>query len=101
MVNLKKSDTFKSVIPSKIFEAAAFKKPILLGLQGEARQLVDDFGAGLCFKPENESDFLLKCEQIFQVETYNKLCVGCEKLANEFNRRKIADSMLSSIQELF
>jgi glycosyltransferase involved in cell wall biosynthesis len=100
LVNLKKSDTFKSVIPSKIFEAAAFKKPILLGLQGEAQQLVDDFGAGLCFEPENERDFLLKCEQIFQAEIYDRLCLGCGKLANEFNREKIADSMLSSIYEL-
>ena len=42
LVNLRKTDTFKSVIPSKIFEAAALCKPILLGLEGETKQLIQN-----------------------------------------------------------
>ena len=34
LVNLKKSDEFKNVIPSKIFENIAMYKPILLGVEG-------------------------------------------------------------------
>uniref|UniRef100_UPI0035937A64 glycosyltransferase family 4 protein n=1 Tax=Pricia sp. TaxID=2268138 RepID=UPI0035937A64 len=34
LVNLRKSETFKSVLPSKIFELAAMNKPILLGVEG-------------------------------------------------------------------
>jgi len=34
LVPLKKADTFKTVIPSKIFENAAMQKPILLGVEG-------------------------------------------------------------------
>ena len=54
LVNLKKSDTFKSVIPSKIFEAAALQKPILLGVEGESKEIIERYGAGLCYDPESK-----------------------------------------------
>ncbi|MDD4649615.1 MAG: glycosyltransferase family 4 protein, partial [Desulfoplanes sp.] len=60
LVPLIKSDTFKTVIPSKIFESAAMRKPILLGVEGQAREIVEEHGAGICFEPENEGDFLEK-----------------------------------------
>lgn len=53
LVNLKKSDTFKTVIPSKIFEAAAMEKPILLGLEGETKGIIEQYDAGVCFTPED------------------------------------------------
>ena len=40
---LKKSDTFKTVIPSKIFEAAAISKPVLLGVEGQAQEIVETY----------------------------------------------------------
>jgi len=36
LINLKKNDLFKTVIPSKIFENAAMEIPILIGVDGEA-----------------------------------------------------------------
>jgi glycosyltransferase involved in cell wall biosynthesis len=60
LINLKKSETFKTVIPSKIFESSAMGKPILLGVDGEAREIVETYPAGLYFEPENEADFLEK-----------------------------------------
>ena len=57
LVNLKKSDTFKTVIPSKIFENAAMGKPILLGVEGESKALIEKYNAGRAYLPENEEDF--------------------------------------------
>ncbi|HYW35127.1 MAG TPA: glycosyltransferase family 4 protein, partial [Balneolaceae bacterium] len=58
LVPLKKSDTFKTVIPSKIFEAAAMRKPILLGVEGQAKKIIEKYKAGLCYEPENKEDFI-------------------------------------------
>jgi glycosyltransferase involved in cell wall biosynthesis len=52
VVLLKDSPTFRLVIPSKIFEAMAMRVPILLGVEGEARKLVEAAGAGIAFPPE-------------------------------------------------
>lgn len=57
VVPLRKNDLFKGAIPSKIFEALALGKPVLLGVEGEAKQLfIDEGGAGLAFVPEDPGD---------------------------------------------
>ncbi len=54
IIPLKKLDLFKGAIPSKIFENLAMKKPILLGVEGEAKDLfIEDGQCGLAFEPEN------------------------------------------------
>ena len=53
LVLLKKSDLFKTVIPSKIFESMAMKKPIILGVEGEVKGMIEEGNSGLCIEPEN------------------------------------------------
>lgn len=99
LVNLRKNDTFLHVIPSKIFEAAAMKKPILLGLEGETKKIIQQFNAGICFEPENELDFIGKIEKIIDVNIQEDLKIGCEKLAIEFDRNLIARNMLEDLKK--
>ena len=58
LVHLTRTDLFKTVLPSKIFEAAAMRKPIVLGVEGFAAELVSGAGAGICIQPENEHELL-------------------------------------------
>lgn len=58
LVHLRKAPIFSSVLPSKIFEAAALERPIILGVEGDAAQLVNESGGGRCIEPENELEFL-------------------------------------------
>lgn len=54
VVPLRKLDLFKGAIPSKVFEPLALGKPIILGVDGEARELfIDEANAGIYFEPEN------------------------------------------------
>lgn len=91
LVNLKKSDTFKTVIPSKIFENAAMRKPILLGVQGESQGIVEYYRAGLCFEPENEADFIEKLMTLRTNAAFYEDCQeGCTQLATDFDRIRLA-----------
>jgi glycosyltransferase involved in cell wall biosynthesis len=100
LVPLKKSETFKTVIPSKIFEAAAMQRPILLGVEGQAKEIVDTYGAGISFEPENREDFLSKVKTIKEdTILYQSLQVGCEKLALDYQRKKLGLKMLSVIYD--
>jgi glycosyltransferase involved in cell wall biosynthesis len=56
MVLLKKQDLFKTVIPSKIFEAMAMERPIILGVEGESKGIIEQGNCGLCIEPENERE---------------------------------------------
>ncbi len=94
LVQLKRTDTFKKVLPSKIFENAAMKKPILLGVEGEAQEVVESYGAGLTFEPENEADFLVKLESMYNDKAqYLNFQKGCINLAKAFDRRTLALKM--------
>lgn len=101
LITLKKIDTFKKVLPSKIFENAAMKKPILLGVEGEAKALVEKYGAGLAFEPENEADFLQKLEQIYtDKKAYTEYQEGCQRLAADFDRGMLAERMYETMQSV-
>ena len=56
LVLLKKQDLFLTVIPSKIFESMAMKKPIILGVQGESCDIITEAKSGLPIEPENATE---------------------------------------------
>lgn len=98
LVNLKKSDTFKTVIPSKIFENASMQKPLLYGVEGESKEIVEKYRAGVCYEPENRESILAAIQEISLPTKYNYLKKGCEKLAIEYDRNKLADKMLKILE---
>lgn len=97
---LKKSDNFKTVIPSKIFEASAMGKPTLLGVEGEAQKIIEKYNAGVCFLPEKEEDFLLKLQKIREEDIYIACKRGCKELAKAYDRKKLAKDMLQIIKKI-
>jgi glycosyltransferase involved in cell wall biosynthesis len=66
LVLLKKSDLFKTVIPSKIFENMAMRKPIILGVEGESAELVMSSGGGICIEPENGKDLAAQVLKLYR-----------------------------------
>lgn len=101
LVNLMKSETFQTVIPSKIFENASMQKPILLGVEGESKSIIEQYYAGICFEPENEAAFL---DAVYRLKSdaqlYGKLQEGCKRLALDFDRRKLALRMLEIFNQV-
>ncbi len=53
LILLKRSDTFKTVYPSKMSEAMAMQCPIILGVEGEAKEVLQAAGAGVAITPES------------------------------------------------
>ena len=96
LVNLKKSDEFKNVIPSKIFENIAMYKPILLGVEGESKKLIDDYEVGVCFEPENKESFLNALCDIQKLDR-ESFKVNCNKMLADFDRNNIAENLIKFI----
>jgi len=97
LVNLKKSDEFKNVIPSKIFENIGMYKPILLGVEGEAKSLIEKYNIGICYTPEDEKSFLKALNQIGEILN-DKFYLNCDEMMKDFNRDIIAKKMINFIQ---
>jgi len=103
IVPLKKLDLFLGAIPSKIFDALALSKPILLGVAGEAKSLFIDQGqSGIYFEPENEISF---AKALVDLENNPLMASAYGKSGNvfatkNFDRKNIAKQLLDRIQKL-
>ena len=56
LILLKRSDTFKTVYPSKMSEAMAMRCPVILGVEGEAKEVLEAAGAGVAINPESAEE---------------------------------------------
>ncbi len=94
LVLLKRSDLFKTVIPSKIFESMAMSKPIILGVEGEVSDLVNQGNCGLVIEPENSELLANAVTRLADnSELKNQLGInGSEFVKTRFNRRTLARS---------
>lgn len=53
LVMLKRTDLFKTVIPTKLLEYMACERPVIVAVDGQSRQIVEDARAGVYVQPEN------------------------------------------------
>ncbi|HYY72451.1 MAG TPA: glycosyltransferase family 4 protein [Candidatus Bathyarchaeia archaeon] len=53
LVPLLRSKVFKTAIPSKMFEAMLAAKPVILGVEGEAKEILLEADAGIAVPPED------------------------------------------------
>jgi colanic acid biosynthesis glycosyl transferase WcaI len=58
LVMLKKTELFKTVIPTKLLEYMACERPVVVAVDGEARRVVEQAGAGVFVEPENSKDMV-------------------------------------------
>ena len=103
IIPLKKLDLFKGAIPSKIFEALAMKKPLLLGVDGEARKhFIENAKAGLFYTPEDVDN--LKKQVLYFLENPNETKNMGERarnyVADVFDRNKIAEGLYDELQNM-
>ncbi|HRB81441.1 MAG TPA: glycosyltransferase family 4 protein [Nitrospira sp.] len=92
LILLKKSELFKTVIPSKIFESMAMGKPIILGVEGESADIVRAADAGYCIEPENVEELVTR---LIGLHSDKALCQefgtkGRMHVSNYYNRITLA-----------
>jgi glycosyltransferase involved in cell wall biosynthesis len=100
LVLLKKSDLFKTVIPSKIFESLAMAKPIILGVEGESAELIQAAQAGICIEPEQADDLAAR---VLELSQKPELCRqlgenGRTYVVEHFDRTVLARKLSSLIE---
>lgn len=100
IVPLKRLDLFKGAIPSKIFDPLALGVPILLGVDGEARELFIERGrGGIFFEPESEEGLVRGVRALSDDPALrDEMGVnGRSYVMEHFNRRNIAAAFLQQL----
>jgi colanic acid biosynthesis glycosyl transferase WcaI len=102
MVLLKKTDVFKTVIPTKMLEFMSCARPVILGVDGQARQIIEDAGAGIVIEPENSAALVAS---INQLSADRRLCQtlgqkGREYILQHFSRGRTAEKYIEVLQKI-
>ena len=101
IIHLVNNEMFKSVIPSKIFESMAMQIPMALGVEGEAKKIIDKNNVGLSFKPEDYMG-LVGCIDLFMTDRgmLTNLKQNCRTSATKYERNELATNMLYHLENI-
>ena len=100
LIHLIRNPEFEKVIPSKIFESMALSKPIIMGVEGEARLITNSAECSINITPDSHEELIQVINQIkFDNETLNEMGTNGNKfLKKNFCRKSMANKMIEFIQ---
>jgi glycosyltransferase involved in cell wall biosynthesis len=99
---LMRNDTFKTVYPNKVFDYMSCKRPVILAVDGVARELVEQARAGVYVEPENAEAFAaavrhLKANPAAAREMGES---GFRFVQEHFSREKLAEQYRELLERL-
>ena len=103
MAILKKTDTFKTVYPNKVFDYMSCKKPVFVTIDGITRDLVETSNCGLYAEPENLEEFTKIVDRFINMseeELQNFGENGYKYVKENFDREKLAERYIKLIKEV-
>jgi colanic acid biosynthesis glycosyl transferase WcaI len=86
LVLLRKAKVFETVIPTKMLEFMACGVPVLLGVDGQARQVVEQAEAGVFIEPEDDTALVHAVTRLY-------LDLGLRKTLGDNGRKYIVDHL--------
>ena len=102
LVLLKKSDLFETVIPTKMLEFMSCGRPVILGVNGQAREILEQCRGGLYIEPENTAAL---CEAIQNLKRQDALrksmgLNGREYIVQNLSRQRTATVYIEALDRL-
>ncbi len=102
LVLLRGTPLFETVLPSKMFEAMAAARPIVLGVRGEAARTLELSGGGVAITPEDPGQLAEVLEGLAGDEARRRAlgAAGREFVGREFSRAFWARRMLEVMERV-
>lgn len=102
LIPLRDIDLFSGALPSKMFDAWACERPILLSVDGEARRVMDQAQGGIFVTPENPdvlADTLRKLKH--SPDTNRQMGVnGRAYTVEHYSRRALAEKLVGTLEKM-
>ena len=103
MAILKKTDTFKTVYPNKVFDYMSCKKPVFVTIDGITRDLIETSNCGLYAEPENLDEFKNIVDKFLSM-SYDELQTfgenGYKYVKDKYDREKLAERYIELVKEV-
>jgi glycosyltransferase involved in cell wall biosynthesis len=102
LIHLRGCELFGSVIPSKMFEIMAMQRPIIMGVRGEACDMVLESGAGIEMEPDSAESLVACINRLRDTPglTQQLGSKAREYVAENFSRDVLAGRFLTRLESL-
>lgn len=102
LIHLRDCPLFGSVLPSKIFETMAMGRPIIMGVRGEACDLVMEAGAGIPMEPGSAESLAQAVERLADDGQFAAIRgrAARDYVATYYNRDLLADGFLRLLRRV-
>ncbi len=102
LVMLKKTELFKTVIPTKLLEYMACERPVIVAVDGQARQIIEEAGAGVFVEPENSKALVMAVLDLAEDPEHRRQmgASGRQYIVNKFSREKTAQDYITVLEAL-
>jgi glycosyltransferase involved in cell wall biosynthesis len=102
LVLLKKTEIFKTVIPTKMLEFMSCARPVILGVDGQARAIVEEARCGIVIEPENSLQLANAITELAANPDLGQSLGrnGREYAIKRFSRRSTAERYIQVLQSL-
>lgn len=102
LVLLKRTDLFKTVIPTKLLEYMACARPVIVAVDGQSRQIVEEARAGV-FTPPEDSGALANTIRALARDSERRNQMGTNGrryIVQKLSRQQTAWNYISVLEEL-
>ncbi len=102
LVMLKKTELFRTVIPTKLLEYMACEQPVVVAVDGQARQIVEEAGAGVFVEPENSGALVQAIHDLAEDPARRRQMgtSGRQYIVNRFSRETTAREYIAVLESL-
>jgi glycosyltransferase involved in cell wall biosynthesis len=102
LVPLKKSELFKTVLPTKMLEFMSCARPVILAVDGHARTIMKQANAGICIPPEDPAALVQAVMQLAADPGLRESLGrnGRHYVLHHFSREQTARVYLDVLQDL-
>ena len=102
LVTLKQHDLFRTVIPTKMLEFMSCARPVILGVDGQARKIIEEAQAGIWVEPENAEQIASAVMRLFSSHELRQALGnnGHRHILKHFSRAETARAYIRVLEHL-
>jgi len=101
IIHLRRTDLFRTVIPSKLFECMGMGVPVVHGVGGESAEIVQREGVGIVFESEDADELVAALRRLESSETLAAtMRRNCVEAAAKYDRTSLATHMLEALERV-
>ncbi len=102
LVHLQDLPLFRTVIPSKMFEIWACRRPVVLGVEGEAARILDEAGGGVAVPPEDPDALAAAVRELARDPARRAALgeAGRRAVEQTYDRRRLAERYAGILEDV-